>query len=198
MALLGIYGPHAVGKTTAMDRLIDKVEGRPVTIINADNNLERWWNDNSLEEMRHKGRGWWKGKAEGKRALCADLIADDMRLWVLESVRFDTHKGIAQAYQDYDGGAHVIFLVARWDVFESFMIERNEANGREFNYDYWTQSKLAYEGYARYINQAHKYFDPYGVPYDVIEVSHDRHEWSEIDELIWMQVMKPLDRWYNG
>ena len=199
MAFLGIYGPHASGKTTAMSRLLDRLSrtpDRPVTVICADNDIERYWHGSKLREIKYKGRDMWKGKAEDKRALCRDCIADDERLYVVESVRFDTHLGIAKAYLECKGGAHVLFLVASWDTFRQFMVDRNKRNGTEFNNAYWTRSKLAYEGYARYVNQAAKYLKPAGVPYEVIQVSYDRHEWPDIDSRIIELVAKPVEEWY--
>jgi len=202
MALLGIYGPHAVGKTTAMSRLLDRLSRTPdlpVSVICADNNLERYWHGSKLREIKHKGRDVWKGKAEGKRALCRDCIADDARLYVVESVRFDTHLGIANGYMEYGGGAHVLFLVASWDTFKQFMLDRNERNGTQFNEEYWTRSKLAYEGYARYVNQASKYLKPAGVPYEVIEMDYDRCQWSDIDNRIWeLLTTRFPEEWYNA
>lgn len=201
MALLGIYGPHAVGKTCAMGRLLQDLEGSglPVTVICADNNLDRWWDGDRLVEVRHKGRSVWKGKQPGKRVLVDNMIADDARTYVVESARFYSglHQYIAELYVQYGGGVHFIHPVCGAPMFEAIMRARSKRAGKRFKDEYWTPSKLYYESWSRHTNLAAKYFDPVGLPYNTIEVHEDYGEWSDIDNLIWRLVSRWPEEWYE-
>lgn len=196
MALLAIFGPHAIGKTTAMYRLVDRLKPTdfPVTVVSADMSKEMHWGDGELIVQKNDA---WKDIQDKKKWCYLDAIMDDYRIWVSESVRPDVWKWLVQGHKEC-GGVCVMYLWAKPEVFRKFVIDRNEANGTQYNQLYWDDfTRLSYEGYGRMHNQAVKYLKPQRVPYDFIEVSYDRHEWPEIDNRIWRIVTTPLEDWYR-
>lgn len=195
MAFLGVYGPHAVGKTYAFEQLLEWLKDKPypVTVINGDNSRERYWRNGELIKVKEDS---WKGKADEKGVEIDTCVADYKRLYVIETARFDHHRYIAKAYYDYAGGARVILLTCDWEVFRQLLVDRNTKNGTKFNAAYWDQSKLTYEGHDRYIRQAAKWLKPAGVPYEQYSISHDRHEWGVVMERIRYLIEQPLSTWY--
>jgi hypothetical protein len=116
---------------------------------------------------------------------------------LVESARFDTHFGIADAHFEYDGGAKVVFTVTSWETMRGFLIARCADRNKEFRADYWTPTKLNYEGYNRYINQARKYLDPVGVPYTRFEIGPTREEWAQVMGHIEDLINIPMEEWYD-
>lgn len=207
MAFLGLYGAHASGKTTALLRMWEELNDviimpdgtPPFTFIFGDNdNAQYRWDDGTkLIIPRTKGRSPWKSTAEIKRGLVSECVADDSRVFVVESARSsDVHVGIANAFREYGGGAYVVFVTLSWDTIKHFIVERCKSRDKEFRADYWTPKRLHYEGSGRYLNQATKSLRPVGVPYHVYEIDEHREAWADVEAHIWDLLERPLEAWY--
>jgi len=199
MALLGIYGPHAIGKTQSTDVLVDRLEGTnlPVTVVNADNKRERYWDGSRLVDVR--GTKVWQGRQPEKRALLDEIVCDDTHIYVVESARFfgGLHQYIAELYVKYGGGAFFIQPICDAMLFRDNMKARSARANKAYKDDYWTMRKLAYESSKRYTNLSNKYFLPVGLPYETIEVHSDYAEWMTILDYVWSWLIRPLENWYT-
>ena len=206
MAFLGVYGAHAAGKTTAIHRFYDEIEtvnfktSPKFTIIFADNNNAEYRYDQGVLSFKDRtpGGSLWNGKSVGKRAAIRDCVADDSRVYLVESARFDTHVGIANAHMEYEGGSNVVFVTLEWQTMGLFIQQRCDIKGKTFRADYWTPAKLNYEGYKRYINQAHKYLDPARVPYKVFQIDEQRENWTDVMAHITSLLDRPMEAWYGS
>lgn len=199
MAYLGVFGPHAIGKTTALLQLHGELQhtGLPVAIVLADNNRVLSWIHGEHHEVRHKGRTMWKGKAVEKAWLVDECVADDTLIWIVETVRMDTYRAIAEASQRYGGGAEAFLVVTSPIAFKRLMQDRCKNVGKTYNTEYWTKVKLVYESRGRYLNQARKSFKPNNIPYNVYTVGYERQEWGIILEHLHKMADRPLVAWYG-
>jgi len=202
MALLGIYGPHAVGKTSAVDRLLGKLEETdlPVTCVRADSGLEFKWVGGALEKDSSRREEYWRGKRARKDALLDELMADDTRLYVVESARFFSglQSHIAYLHSIYGGAEFIILTISDVNAFDQFLRDRAANSVRAtYNADFWMHNKLRGEGYNKYANYLPPVFSNCGLPYHMYDVGSDRNVWYAIDNLIWELVNKPLGDWYT-
>lgn len=197
MALLLLHGPHAVGKTAALDRLMESALGLPVILVKADNsNTEYHLETGNVVKVKPPGRNKWKGAKADKIEVIDEAVADDENIWVVDSVR-PVLSWVAEPFNTYGGGIACVFTLLDGPTLGRFMRERCAEVGKDYNEGYWDAAKLDYESHRRYVNAAAKYCEPMDIPYWVEWVSYDRHEWDEIDNLLYTIVscVKPRD-WY--
>jgi len=198
--LLGITGPHAVGKTTFMQRLQQRIKKLPtnpalqrVVLVMTDNAIE--WSTTKSGVHNED----WKRTQEHKQPLLENAIADDGHLYIVETARAfgGMYPVIVRAFQDCHGGARFIIPVTSGVNLGWFMRQRNMINGTDFNTAYWDTHRLNYEAYGRYVNQAHKWFDPVGLIWAEFNLDRQRTLWHEIENTVWRLISMPPKDWYS-
>lgn len=165
MSVIGLAGPHAIGKTTACYRWLDRYRGMLLAAI-ADSQCEA-----GSREDRQRVREW-KGTVEQK----TELVRKHSRspgVTVIDSVR-------TTALNYFDSESPVIIVTCRWEVMDRLLRGRCERNGKKFNEKYWTKDKLDYESHRRYLNYAAKRLTPGQWHHFWIE--DQARDWPAVDE----------------
>lgn len=180
MAFIGVYGTHALGKTTAILRLLDeyKGDGREITAVIADQNKELWWEGSQLKEYKYKGRAYWKGSVEDKLGMIQACASCPTEVVVCESSR-PVLEPTVEAHNRH-GGVYIVMLTCCAATFRKFLSDRCVSKGKQFNAEYWDERKLRYEGSLRYIRAAEKYYTPAGVPWVQFEIDPQREAWTGV------------------
>lgn len=140
MAVIGLIGPHAVGKTTALRRWRDRYGDR-IAVTSFD--AERKAYPGNPEKQSHIARC----RADG-------------RVWVMESAR-----GFSGWVTAFLPSEPVIVLTCPEPAGRAWMVERRK--GRPMS-DYWTQKRLDYECNGHLLNYVRK-LPPAQVRHFVIE-----------------------------
>jgi GTPase SAR1 family protein len=178
MAVIGMIGPHAVGKTTAARRWLKRYAGK-LTLAVADDQ----WEETSEGRIRVRD---WKGAKEDK-ATRAQFHRQRHAVTLIESAR-----GFSTWLNTFGPDDPVIVLTCPEPVGRAFIEDRRRANGNPKPLsDYWTTKRLDYEcnghllGWVRKLSleQAHHF---------VIE-NRDR-DWAQVDECFYRLFRKV----YNG
>lgn len=198
--LLALWGTHAIGKTTFLQSLIGQLttlhknskQLKQLVIVQAD--LEREWTAMN---------GWavvkrWKIPNIQKRAVVQDMVADDNHLYLIESARYfgGMYPVLVSAYKQCRGGVYFIIPVASADDVRYFIRQRCLMNGKEYQADYWGDH-ADYECNGRYSNPARKWFQPAGIPYDIVTIERDRKAWKQvIERQVWRLICQRSEDWY--
>lgn len=164
MAIIGLVGPHAIGKTTACYRWLQRYPGKLLAAI-ADN---QWEASSSSEKVRVRG---WKGDVEAKRKL-VEYHIQRVGVTIIDSVRTTN----LNYFREVDP---VIIVTCDWRVMDRVLRGRCEKNNKEFNEKYWTQQKLGYESSSRYLNFAAKKLQPNQVK--CFEIVDQAKDWLAVD-----------------
>ncbi len=155
MPVIGMIGPHAVGKTTALKRWAERYNG----LITVSLDVERSaYPDN-----------------EAKQALVKQCQTDN-RVWVLESAR-----GFAAWVGAFKATDPVIVLTCPEPVGRQWISDRRVAKGKPAELGpYWTERRLDYECNGHLLNYVKKKLHPDQVKHFVIE---DRaRDWPAADD----------------
>lgn len=163
MAVIGLAGPHAIGKTTAVTRWIHRYPLLVAAI--ADNQWE------ATRDGRTRVREW-KGTVEQKQAL-VQQHQQRAGVTVIESVR-------TTALNYFRPQDPVILVTCDWQTMKRVLEHRCEANKKRFNAEYWGQWKLNYESHERYLNFARKKLQP--GQWRQFEIKDQEADWPEVDE----------------
>lgn len=163
MAIIGLVGPHAIGKTTAVYRWISKYSGLLGAI--ADDQWE------ATQEGKIRVREW-KGTVEDKRKLVEKHRARN-GVTVIDSVR-TTNIGYFKPNEP------VIIVTCSWQVMNRVLRARCERNNKKFNEKYWDERLLEYESNRRFINFAQKNLAPTQFKHFVI--NDQARDWPAVDE----------------
>lgn len=186
--MIGIYGPHAVGKTTFLHNYLDAfgdAARKPLHVVCADNPIE--WElagDTWLEQRRHA----WKEDRPAKLPLMRTAILDS-GVWVVESARFFSGFGPELISFVKEGGAlKFIIPVVHPNLMRQFIQERCIKNSQTFNAPYWDEARLRYESHDRYMNFVNKHMRPAGIECVAFEIDGTRAAWASIFNQIarWM------------
>lgn len=165
--IVALFGPHAIGKTTAARRWAVKYRPK-LTTISADNQLEY----DGCSEIRVRG---WQGSLADKHQLLKQL-RDRSKVFLIESCSsYGTQilRGLLKT--DY-----VIHVHCSPKVMLDNLRNRALKRGKQFNAPYWDQRRLKYESYDRLHNCA----KTYGLLSQVVEFKVDNYEedWPVVDE----------------
>lgn len=133
--IIGLCGPSAIGKTTAVRRWLARYGRLGLVGVHCDLEAEEW------PDGRRRVRGW-KGTAGEKGELVAAHRAG-AHVAVLESVR-------TTALNYFMPGEPVVLTLCRAEVMGRALRARCTAKGKRYRDDYWDDRKLAYEGARRY------------------------------------------------
>lgn len=165
--LICLFGPHAVGKTTAAKRYIQKYSPL-LTVALADVQLEY----DGETETRVKQ---WKGTFEEKRS-------------ALESARTRTTIMLVESCSSY--GTQLLRSL-KWDdeVIHVFcspqtlydnLKRRADKLGKKFNGPYWDRKRLVYESRERLTNCARRCVRP--DKYKEFRVDNYETDWPAVDD----------------
>lgn len=180
--LIGIYGPHAVGKTTFLLNYLDAFGDAacgPIHIVRADDAIVYQLSDDGMDWLEHKQKAWKADKAS-KLPLMEEAMFDH-RPWVVESARFFGGCG-PQMVEYLKAGGHIKFIIPVVEPHQlrAFIQHRCDSNGQEFNATYWDEARLRYECHDRYVNFVNKIMRPAGVECSVWMVDDERTVWADI------------------
>lgn len=201
---IGMVGPYSMGKTTAMDEILNfdlrAVKMGRVFAVSCDNCRERW---REFGEIKEEKVSSWQGKVVEKHAEIYDVAtAFDGLLFICETAWTDHMSGVASIGDALEFGdvtnyvLDFIVLTAKPDVFKKFIQERCEKRNKKFREDYWTTKRLTYEGMNRPLNAAKRYLTPYKIRWQHYEVDYKRTVWETIlDRLFedietWQKTLK--------
>lgn len=178
--LIGIYGPHAVGKTTfiynSMDALADAIP-RPLQLVCADNPVEFELCGETWVERRRQA---WKLDRPAKLPLIETAMFDKA-IWIVESARFFSGFGPdITGFIKLGGAAKFIIPTVSPALMRSFIQERCAHNGRAFNEPYWDEARLRYESHDRYVNFIKAHMLPLKIDCAVFEIAADRQAWDKV------------------
>jgi hypothetical protein len=199
MALVAVFGPHAIGKTTALERFAkEQAQDLPhVTVVLMDNNLELWWDGPVMKQYRYSGRTHWKGSRADKLNELWPCIEATEELVIVETARIShVHETIADGYKYYGGGVQAVITTCTPDTMREFLVARCESKGKMFNEKYWDHKRLVYESRGRYMNAAKKHFAMNGIPWTHITIGPERLQWTEVIHHLCSLAELPLDKWY--
>lgn len=170
MPLISVFGPNAIGKTTAVKRWRKRYKSM-CTFIDADLNLVM----EGEAEWREKG---WSGTIEEKRALVTKYRALP-KVTVVVTARTATW---------IQPGDYVLILSCDWKTHEKHIRARCDAKGKRFRDDFWTEKVLRGESSRRYINFGAKYVDEGHLVHKVIE--DQARDWPVVDEAFYRLFRK--------
>lgn len=162
MPVIGMVGPHAIGKTTAARRWAARYTKLVVAIA------DQQWEESASGKERVKA---WKGTAEEKEALVADRRARPV-VTLVESVW-------TTACRFFTPEEPIIIVTCDWRVMERVFRERVKRLGKTFKEDYWTPRKMGYESAVRYLNFAQKNWSPQ--QYRHFNIEDQARDWPAVD-----------------
>jgi hypothetical protein len=165
MAVIGLVGPHAIGKTTACYRWLTRYRGKLVCAI-ADN---QWEARSATDRTRVRN---WKGTIQEKQQL-VEQCQSRQEVIVIDSVRTTN----LNYFQPTDP---VIIVTCSWQVMNQVLRDRCKRNNKKFNEKYWDQWKLDYESHRRYLNYAAKRLSASQWKHFVIE--DQARDWLAVDD----------------
>jgi hypothetical protein len=168
VAVIGLSGPHAIGKTTAVRRWVNRYPGLVACL--ADNQRECRREDWDAVMAAPPNVREWKGEAEAKRRLVEKHRAAPT-VAVIDSAR-------TTALNYSLSGEHVRRMTCSPESLERFMRARCRRKGKRFRDDCWGRKMLEGESSRRYLSFAAR--TPAGVK--VFEVNDQARDWPAVDE----------------
>lgn len=177
--IIGIYGTHAVGKTTFLQNYMDAFADhcrRPLHIVCADNGLEYHLNNDAW--IQSKNEDWKADKVTKVPMLLERMLDKDV--WIIESARVFSGYGPELADCITKGG-DIRFIIPAVEpaAMRCFLQSRCEIYGKEFNAEYWDDARLRYESHDRYRNFMVKHMIPMGVPHLTVWIDLERCAWNQ-------------------
>jgi hypothetical protein len=200
--LIGIMGPHAVGKTqflkNNMDWLADNCKYDALVVVLAD--LESEYHYNAAVDAWYLTKNFlrWKGHKEEKLAepWLHNMIVDKTTLWIVESGRY--FKGmqptITDSYYHCGGGVRFIVPYSRGVTMVQFLKERCAKHNKELS-EYWTPDNCDKES-REFTNMIAKCYIPIGVPSYQVMVNENRVEWEIVKGILYSWIIEPIEKWY--
>lgn len=203
--LVGVWGPFAIGKTTYISAYQANHKGdayKHVSFVYADLSLEYHWSVKQQRWVDKQCKGeedHWKGKQACKEAFIDDMVADDRRLWIVESARYFSgmYECLVEVFQRYDGGMAFIIPTTDGATMKAFMQARCEGRGKTFREDYWDDRRVEYEAGARYLNAADKWFQPNKIPFTALHIDSGRSQFSGVGMALDSYIKRPVSKWYG-
>lgn len=199
--LLGIFGPHAVGKSTFIENYRDYWPGivtpKGLVVVPADYEREYLYDPNRDCWVKHTDKPRWKGTREDKISHMEAMVEDHGVIWIVESARYFSgfQPDIVNFFRKYHGGVRFICITCAPQTMKIFIQERCTKQGKEFRADYWDDKRLAYECRDRYVNQAMNHYLPAGIDVTFVDIDSRRSNWGQVDKMVEVWMTKP---WYRG
>jgi hypothetical protein len=163
MPIIAMCGPHAIGKTTAVRRWVERYHGL-LDCISDSQMYIRWGGNADILD--------WKGTVEEKAALVKEC-RERRCVTVVESVR-------ATVLNFLLPGEPIILVLCSGETMGRVLRERCARKGKPFNNDYWTKDNLEYESHLRYTNLVGKLGLETSCKQFFIE--DQARDWSAVDE----------------
>jgi hypothetical protein len=171
-----VTGSNSSGKTTTVERVLERLRA-------TEGCLDGW-----LLSIRADNDNRYKGKAEDQEAKLTDLWHSDTRVLIIEGTRINTPLlRVARAHRDARV-LEAIVTVQRPDVMRAHLEARCARKGKVYRAEYWTPTKLRYEGYYRYPNSMRRS----GVQPKVFEMDLDYRVTDEVAAYLEGQIRKAL------
>lgn len=141
--MIGLVGPNAIGKTTAVKRWCLRYHGLVGAL--ADDQREIDWRTagGDHRDLPVNARGW-KGTVEEKAALVA-AAREREEIVVVDSARTTALEALLP-------GEHVLMVVCEAQTLMDNLRQRAEERGKKFDEEYWSLKKCGYESMTRYTN----------------------------------------------
>lgn len=206
MALLGLYGMFASGKTFMLENRRDEIADNlsldfGLVIAHADiakivglsKNRDVW-------ESSYEKRAKWKGSKNEKIDQLMFMVEDKSTVWILESARYfgGFQDDLLAKVKECKGGLAFVVPYVEPDTGLQFLKERAERVGKGFREDYWGDiRRLEYECKARYLNPINRYYIPAGIPCWPVEIDYERKNWDYALTLIKDIVCWNGSDWYG-
>lgn len=168
MSLICLFGPHAIGKTTAARRWVDRYKPRLKAAL-ADAQLVY----DGEAEVRVRE---WKGTLEEKHRLIGESRADPSSVILIESCSSYGHQ-IARGLGPADRVIHVYCPPA---LLRENLRRRCEASGKTFNLSYWDDKRCGYEAFQRMDNCLRRVLRP--DQYVKFLIKDYAADWPAVDE----------------
>lgn len=187
--LLGIYGPHAVGKTTYLQSL----KGRDIKIVCGDVLEMNYENHPQFAESKYYRT------IPGKVELLTYAIKDVRHLWVVEGMRFwgGMFAKIRGAVRLMSGGLFVIVVITTPEIMDSALRKRAVQNNKVFRDDYWDKSKLEYEASRRALNVCNKNLEVDEWCELHYPVEGEFHRWTDTATRLIDEFLDNREWWYE-
>lgn len=180
--IVGIYGPHAVGKTTFLHEYLDALGDatrKPLRVVCADNPVEWHLSDDCMDWYEYRRHAWKEDRPAKLPLMRAGIL--DSAVWIVESARFFSGYGPELlGFVREGGGLKFIIPITHPNILRQFIQERCIKNGQTFNAPYWDEARLRYECSDRYINFVNKHMRPAGIECVVYEIDSTRTAWASI------------------
>jgi GTPase SAR1 family protein len=145
--IIGLFGPHAIGKTTMVERWVNKYPG--LVGVHADNQTVRRSNK---EPIREKG---WQGSTTKKWEMLTAKRESSV-IYVIEGCSsYGTQ--LVRGFLPEDTMVHVFCSPSR---LKELLQARCLRKGRNFNASYWDRKRCEYESYQRMANCIRKHLNP--------------------------------------
>ena len=194
MSYIGIVGPYGVGKTTITDSILQfdltAVQDSCVTVVNCDNNRERWLSSEGLATAVNKQ---WQASVAEKHAAIAECV-ESGHLFICETAWTDHISGMAKLPTALlPNVVDFIVVTVAPDIFRTFLQERCQKRNKEFRADYWDDKRLVYEGTKRPLNAAIRYLTATGIRWQHYEMDYERTVWDEI----LVRLYDDIKLWYK-
>lgn len=168
MPVIGLAGPNAIGKTTAVSRWVKRYPELWAAL--ADNQRETGSKDWDRVLAGPPNVREWKGDGGDKRNL-VESHRVSTRITVIDSAR-------TTALNYFLYGEPVILVTCSWETMERNLKERCGRVGKKYRVDYWTKERLGYEASRRYKGFAAKHPE---MSCRVFEVNDYERDWPAVD-----------------
>lgn len=171
--IVGLFGPHGIGKTTAAFRYLELyprvtvVTGRRWEITKQP--IPNGW-DHPQKPEKIDVRGWRGGLAYQDRLV--KLHEKKVGTTIIETTRPDVAKL-------FNSRARLIFVICTPEHMQVLLLDSAEKRGVPYDCEYWTEETLLYESRDRYLNFAKKYL--HQSHYKVFEIVSWK-DWDDIDK----------------
>ena len=175
--LIGLVGPHAIGKTTAMQRWVAKYPKLVGVCCDTGTVIQG--------DAKEQTKGWYKPDAVG---VLVEHYRKLNNVVVLE--------GCAQRWhcvaKQFEPTEPIIHVFCDWQIAKKLMVDRCNKIGKKFNYDYWTEKWLRYEASKRFTNFATKNLSASQVVN--LMVNDVTTDWPIVDKHFWRLYKKLHNR----
>ena len=170
MPLIALIGTHAIGKTTAVRRWIERYP-KLIGII-ADTQLAIRDGEEARERERERE---WKGTGEDKRTMI-EQYRSLPRITVIDTAAARAN----MILPFFSIKESVICLQCSPIVMLNNLRSRCEKQRKKFNSDYWDIQRLTYEAQGRAVNYVQKNLHP--SQYRIFTVNDYERDWPVVDE----------------
>lgn len=180
--IVALLGPHAVGKSTALQRWVERYGHIGLKGIHCDNNRLIEGNaehQGVVVETTQKG---WSGTGDDKVRLARECHKSP-NVYVLEG---NTARSIP--WLKVVPVKQIIHVTATPQRFGELMKERCEKKNKPYRSDYWNHNKLLYESHGRLRNALHA--NAIRAPFQEFKINDQMIDWDLVDTFFYALFRK--------